>query len=332
MSNKLIALSASRLKVLKDCSWLYFCKYGPMKLPDKTNTGAMMGSICHTVFESLLNPRHRRFHEQITTEKATIRHCPVVLRYVKKCMKRDNLPDDSFNLLDTMIVVGLMYDFYCTKGAGREIEVEHKFDIVNESPKYRITGFMDKIAKYPAKSLLRIVDYKSSKRQFEGDDLESNIQAMIYSLAARKIFPDLLPIVEFIFLQFPENPVQRLKFSKSSLDDFELYLAEMSRLVNSFTIDDAKKNYAGDKPMPKKGFSGPLMCGRAKKKGELKKDGTPMWACQYKFPFEYYALCNEDDNVIKTSFEDDLVPKTSKGEYIIKKKYAGCPRWNKKAA
>lgn len=332
MSKKLIALSASRLKVLKDCSWLYWCKYGELKLPDTTNSGALMGTACHTVFECLLKPRHRKFHKQITDDEATIRHCPVVTRFVKAYIKKYGLQDSDFKLIDTMIVVGLMYDFYCVKGAAQEIEVEHKFDIVNDNPLYRITGFIDKLAKYPTKKLLRIVDYKSSKRQFEGDDLEENIQAKIYSLAGRKLHPDLLPIVEFIFLQFPEKPVQRLKFSTEAIQEFEDYLGEMSRLVNNFTIADAKKDYAANRPMPKGGFSGPLLCGRAKQKGQLKKDGTPMWHCQYKFPFDYYALCNDDDEVIKTSFEDNLVPKTDKGEYVILKKYKGCPRWNKKAS
>lgn len=330
MSTKLIALSASRLKVLKDCSWLYWCKYGPWKLPDRTNKGALSGSCCHTVFECLLASRHKHHHTAIVTEPSTIRNCPPIDRYVRRYVEKNGMNEDDYKLIDAMIVVGLKYDFYCTKGNGAEVEAEHKFDIVSENPPYRIMGFIDKMAKYTEKKLLRIVDYKSSKRQFEGEDLNDNVQAKIYSLAARTFYPDLIPIVEFIFLQFPQEPVQRLRFDDTKLEDFKKYLAKASKTVNNFTIADARKSYAADKPMPKEGFSGPLMCGFAKKKGELKLNGEPKWACQYKFPFDYFALCNSDDDVIKTSYEDNLTPDASKGEYVIAKKYAGCPRWNRK--
>ena len=53
-----------------------------------------------------------------------------------------------------------------------------------------------------------------------------------------------------------------------------------------------------------------------------------MWHCSLKFDFEYYAIVDEDGNVVKTAFEEnELEPKD--GEKIIKKKYDGCPRHQK---
>ena len=37
---------------MTSCSWLYWCKYH-LKLPDKTNDGALKGSIVHLVLECL---------------------------------------------------------------------------------------------------------------------------------------------------------------------------------------------------------------------------------------------------------------------------------------
>ena len=328
-TSPLIPISASRLKVCKDCSWLYWSKYH-LKLPDTTNKGALSGTCCHTVFECLLNPRHREKHAAILTVPATIKNCPAIDRYVRTYCQKYKLDNDSYKLIDAMIVVGLAYDFYCEKGNAGNLMPERKFDITNQEPRYRIMGFIDKTAEYQQKGLLRIVDYKSSKRQFEGKDLDSNVQAMMYSLAARTFAPDLQPIVEFIFLQFPASPVQRLKFSEATLTGFEHYLADVSKKLSKFGLKEAMSDYAADKDMPDEGFSGPLMCGRAKEKGEMKKDGTPKYACQYKFPFRYFSLCREDGTAISSAFsEDDLKPDEAKGEFVVALNYLGCPRWNK---
>jgi len=52
MDNPKTALSASRIKTVEGCSWLYWCKY-KLKLPDASNDGAKRGSICHLIFEHL---------------------------------------------------------------------------------------------------------------------------------------------------------------------------------------------------------------------------------------------------------------------------------------
>ena len=65
------------------------------------------------------------------------------------------------------------------------------------------------------------------------------------------------------------------------------------------------------------------MCGFAKFPGQLKKNGDPMWHCEYKFAFDYYALVNEEGEVLKTSYEKDLQP--SGEQKVMKKHYAGCP-------
>ena len=52
-----------------------------------------------------------------------------------------------------------------------------------------------------------------------------------------------------------------------------------------------------------------------------------MWHCEYKFPYDYYALIDEETNIIKTSFnKKDL--KAAKKLKIIKKHYKGCPAHN----
>jgi hypothetical protein len=54
-----------------------------------------------------------------------------------------------------------------------------------------------------------------------------------------------------------------------------------------------------------------------------------MWYCKAKFPFEYYVLCNQDGDIIKTSFkEEDLTPLITGDYFIIKKEYKGCKKFS----
>ena len=61
---KPVYLSASRLKTVKMCSWLYWCKYHE-RLPDKSNDGASRGTVCHLIFECLGKPSRQHYYDAI---------------------------------------------------------------------------------------------------------------------------------------------------------------------------------------------------------------------------------------------------------------------------
>ena len=318
-------LSASRIKNLESCYWSYWCKYH-LKLPEKNNEGAMRGSICHLVFELVQLKKHKK-HFKLIMKENRIEGSPAVTRLINKHLNAYGINNqENYEMINDMILVGLNDDFYC-KGS-KLLDPEYEFLMKSEDPPYQVRGFIDKAAQYTKTKEMLIKDYKSSKKKFEGDDITSNIQAMIYSLVAKKTWPKFKPFVEFCFLRFPKEPIQKVQFSDTELDGLEHYLSYVYNIINNFNEETAKSNYAADKPIPKKGFKGALNCGFAKYKGQLKKDGSPMWHCSFKFDFEYYAIVDEDGNVVKTAFEEnELEPKD--GEKIIKKKYDGCPRHQK---
>ena len=140
------------------------------------------------------------------------------------------------------------------------------------------------------------------------------------------------PVFEFIFLDFDEDPIRRLSFTDEELEAFEDELVIYYKQMLEFSVDDIEANMAAHQGFPEKdeGFCKSLLCGFAKTKGQLKKDGTPMYHCIHKFPYEYYSLCDEDGGVIKSSFEQDLVPDKKRGQFVIRKKHLGCPAFNKK--
>ena len=202
-----------------------------------------------------------------------------------------------------MILVGLKNDFF---GEGGEIvKPEYDFDITNEEPKYHIKGFIDKPIKI--KKEMHIIDYKSSKYKFRGDDLEANIQAMMYSLASKKLWPKLKPIVKFLFLRFPKQPIQELIFTDEQIKGFEHYLEHINDYINKFDEESARANFAVDSQKNK------WMC------------QVGGWKCPYKDPYKYYVKVNEKGEVVETSLENNF--KDIKGFKVETRDYEGCPKF-----
>lgn len=302
-SKSLKVLSASRIKTLETCSWVYWNNYHA-KIPQTQNDGALRGTICHTVFELLLNPRHKHHYDKIIKSNSISGSKPIT-RLVKKLKSKVGLDESNFDILDQMIMVGLKHDFFGEKD-GKIISPEYAFEIKNDLPKYHIKGFIDKPIK--SKNKMVIIDYKSSKAKFRGDDLEANIQAMMYSLASKKLWPKLKPIIRFLFLRFPKQPIQELEFTDDQIKGFEYYLEHINDYINKFDEDSAKANFAIDNDKNK------WMC------------GIGNWRCPYRDSYEYYVKLNEKDEIIESSLTSDF--KNTEGYTIEKRKYYGCPKFN----
>lgn len=295
-------LSASRIKTLETCSWVYWNNYHT-KVPQSQNDGALRGTICHTIFELLLNKRHLKNYKRII-KKNSIDGDKGVDRLVKKLSSKVKLDESNYKLLNDMILVGLKNDFF---GEGGEIvKSEYEFNIKNDNPKYHIRGFIDKPIKI--KKEMHIIDYKSSKYKFRGDDLEANIQAMMYSLASRKLWPKLKPIVKFLFLRFPKQPIQELSFDDNKIKGFEYYLEHVNDYINKFDKESATSNFAADNNKNK------WMC------------QIGGWKCPYKDSYEYYVKLNDNNEIIESSLNNDF--KNIENFTVEKRKYDGCPRFN----
>ena len=201
-SNKKVeekVLSASRLKTLETCSWSYWCNYH-LKLPQKQNEGALRGTVCHLVFEMLVKKKHKKHYTLVTKGdhlKGSAAVYRLVMKHLTQMEKSFDLPmtnEENTTLVNDMILVGLRCDFF---GRGGAVDKpEHEFLLENEIPPYKIRGFIDKPILYKKKKHIKIVDYKSSKYKFRGEELHSNIQAMVYTLASKKEWKGYKPTVD----------------------------------------------------------------------------------------------------------------------------------------
>ena len=321
MSENKKYVSASRIKTLENCSMLYWAKYHT-DLPDKSNDGARRGSICHLALELLQESKHKEHYDTIIKAN-DLEASPAVIRLGKKRMiienMDDTITDDNYELIKKMVLVGLKQDFFCTENGGKLGKAEQEFLIESKNPRYVIKGYIDKHAFYDKGKTLKIIDYKSSKKKFSGDELSANGQAMMYVLAARTLWPKVKrKIFNFMFLKFPRQPIQELEFTDEQISGFEHYLASQYELINNFTEENAKSNYAADSP------KNSWLCAA----GRIQEDGRQKWVCPLKDAFDYYVLLDENSRVLHSSKDEgELKPKD--GQSVVKKRHEGCPRWHK---
>jgi hypothetical protein len=119
----------------------------------------------------------------------------------------------------------------------------------------------------------------------------------------------LKPIVKFLFLRFPKQPIQELSFTDEQIKGFEHYLEHINAYIDKFDENSAKANFAIDNDKNK------WMC------------QVGGWKCPYKDPYEYYVKINDKNEVIETSLENNF--KDTQGFKIETRKYEGCPKWPK---
>ena len=298
-SNKKFKLSASRVKIYEGCSALYSYKYFK-KIPDETNTGAKIGSIAHLIFELLLKARHKkRFNEAVVLG---INSSKVLSRFCRKQLAAvDILTEDNFYLLSDMIGLGLSLDYFAD--GGRLLDPELEFD--QDFGGFRVIGYIDRAILYD--KIVKIQDYKTGKKKFKGDDEEANLQAMIYSLVARRLWPNHSPKVEFIFLRFPKNPIMEVSFSDTELDGLKYYLSDIQNKLVNFSDKDLLSNVAKDTDRKWMCFAGKT------------------WKCPYLGKFDYYVLLDKEGKVVVSSKnQDELLKKKDNNMTLEKRTHDGC--------
>ena len=309
MNKEKIKLSASKIKTIDGCSWLYYSKY-ILKLPDISNSGASRGTICHLIFELLLNDRHKKYFEDLCSGKSGIIKNPCIHRLILKHAKRLNVNDEeNLNLIYDMIQTGLQSDFFCNGSLLVEAESEFKLEEEN----YIINGFIDKLAIFDDKTY-KIYDYKSSKGKFSKDEIDFNLQNLMYSLAVFKT-KGHIPDVSFIFLKFKKQPIQEApKPTLEQLEGFKTYLSYIAGYISDFDLGKATGNLAANSPKKK------WMCG---------SDVEGKWICPSRLPVTFYIGVDKNDKFVKSSFNRKELLDDPAIQLINKTEYKGCPYWRK---
>ncbi len=316
MPSKRMVLSASRVKNFLDCSWLFYQTYF-LKVPDHTHPKTKLGSLVHSILEAFCKKRHQK-HRDLTLKHQSVYGSPVITRMA--AMFRSKNPDVTDAImadLDKLVFVALNHDFDC-KGAKEILAPEHAFEI--DFGDFSIKGFMDRVALYDNVAIVR--DYKTQSKRFTEQEMEWNLQAMFYQIAAQHQF-GLPAKIEFLLLRFPANKKDPTRYiqaanpiNEDQIEGFKYYLLHINQQINALTPEIAKENLKAHKD-----------------------EGFCLRVCSLKDPIDYWTLIQEDKplksiRIPKWDLRDidrdewavkELAPK--EGQRVEKRHYSGCCHW-----
>jgi len=338
-------LSASRIKTLQSCSWEFYSIYY-LQVPNSDNTGSILGSLSHNIFE-FLGKENRRKHFDKLIETQKLNSVPSIYKYCLLFLRSKKLDPFDYtvsgqkekishiDLVERMVMAGLNYDFFGESENPDEVhtEIDFDLDVEEEGKSYRIRGFVDKLFLFKDKSLAKIRDFKSSKKTYEGDEVFDNTQDLSYKLFVKRKFPEYeKKQTEFIFLQHglskdnDSGIVKTPNACDDELEGFEHFLTDIQEYVENFDEEDAKSNMARDMGFTES-FGGLIKCGKnVEYPGQLKKDGNPAWHCPQKFGYYYYVI-TKDGKTLDSKMKEEDLRKLKEGESVEKRFYKGCWGW-----
>lgn len=321
-AEKKVFQSASRNETYLDCTQKYAAKY-IYKLPDPGNEGSGRGSTVHDVLELLLKPKHEKLYSAIL-HNGSCRYVPAVWRLLKIYAKKYKVSDDeNMELIDSFMMVALSNEFKGPKNTVQAIgEKEFAIEVNQGGKRYSVKGFIDQTFLLGDEAGVIVAidcrDFKSSKDKFKGDKIDNNLQASIYQLALRHLYPDIKARrFRFLFMKFKKDPwVELPALTDDQLNGFEWFLTEMQTKLESFSLANSNDNLAAFNDEKK------WLCGR----DGLKKDGTPNFICPQRKPIDYWVSLDKDGEIAESAFQESLLT-VKEGFKIEKRRYPGCPAW-----
>lgn len=343
-------LSPSRIKTFKECSWLYYATY-KLCIPSTHNEGSCRGDIVHYICEELSKPENKKRFNKIVKENTFLNDSEFLEETKHRLKKNDFLTQENIELIDVMLLRALNFDFFGAeiknlKNHYSELSFDKVIDVDGE--KFRVRGFIDKLFIYDRdKALLR--DFKTSKSVYSGEDLEDNIQDLMYRMAVKELFPEIKDVdMEFLFVKFDLEKKGRLvmkKVSDAELIGAKYELLEIGKFLDKFSVNDAYANFAATQGYPEGGgFGGVLKCGKPYR--QTKNKATGQWdfkldkngkrekayMCSARLPFDYYVVVDENDNIIERQSVfpkklQELKKSLKKGQKVKLMHYEGCPYW-----
>ena len=170
--DRTLVLSASQLDTYDDCPLRYFYEY-VLRVRDDTNVYAELGSLVHEVLAAFLDP-----------DADDVEYSLDGLRRLGEQRWRDDLaryrPQVEEARRDYFDILERWWQEEGALGRPDVVAVERAFEVA-VGP-HRVVGSIDRVDR--RNGGLRIVDYKTSRRETPADEMPDNVQLAVYHLAA----------------------------------------------------------------------------------------------------------------------------------------------------
>ncbi|MEA2901908.1 MAG: hypothetical protein QOH36_1795 [Actinomycetota bacterium] len=176
-----LALSATQLDTYDDCPLRYAYRY-VLRVRDEAGVRADLGSLVHEVLARFLDPETAG--ERPHTQQALVAMAEEMWRHdiARYRPQVDEARRDFFAMLD------LWWQFEGQGDLAPDVlDVERSFDIAVGG--HRLRGSIDRVDRVEradGSPGLRIVDYKTGKREPRPGEIDDNIQLAVYHLAATR--------------------------------------------------------------------------------------------------------------------------------------------------
>ncbi len=323
MSNTL-RISASSLKALTDCTMAFYYDR-ILKLPQKQWPRTIIGSLVHSIFECLRNPRHRKHYDLIVhSDKQGVSYqlSTPLARLVNMWQEKYTIEQDLLTDLNELLHVGLnCIDFHWSAadldpvtGARRVYGPEHAFHM-KLADGVEVKGFIDDMA--VVNGVMNVRDFKSAKNKPSMAELPNNVQALTYQAYCWLTF-GLPARVEFVYLRHgptKRTPTKHLQIvepaSPTVIAGFLDYVSHIYGRINQFTLEDALQSPHEDI----------FFCQRV---------------CTHYAPHPYWVLCKADDpkglsplsSHLSVDKAQEACDNAANGSTILERYHKGCmSRW-----
>ena len=209
-------ISFSRLELVTQCPAKYKHRYilNSKPRPDPSSP-AVLGSIVHKTLELAFRElKNEGFNGLLLQRK------DIFLKHLKSVIQDGNHPLELF-LQAQQIVKDFADNETCHSEKIIAIEQQFVFepDTLGE---ITILGYIDRIDRLDSKTI-QIVDYKTSRMLYTAEELRQSLQASIYIMAAREMFPNAENI-EMRFHMLRHGIQQRTSRTEEDLAEAKEYI------------------------------------------------------------------------------------------------------------
>ena len=209
-------VSVSRIKKLAQCDENFLRSYVFDKPRGMTGAPAAFGVMMHDSFE-------RMMHWICENKVQGIVPIEVAHEFFRTAWKESEVTDPIYYNEGSRIIDSY-YNRYPDVDFKDIIGIEVEFNIVIEG--IMVLGFMDRVDRVGDD--IHIIDYKTNSQLYLGDELAVDIQASIYTIAARQLWPWAKRII-FHFEMLRHELRQTVERTQTQLELAASYLVDMTR-------------------------------------------------------------------------------------------------------
>lgn len=210
-------LSVSRLKRYEQCALSFFFQYVSKGERAPVGNAAIFGVVLHEALESLFAwVVRQKFSGVLPLDQLTVFYQSA---WQSSTLTNVALYQEGLAILRTYARSHPVVDHASILGVEKEFNLNVDGFVLN--------GYIDRIDRIDDEEI-EIIDYKSNRSLFTGDELDSDLQMSVYGLAARELYP-WAKRVRFTFHMLRHDEHQGAERTTQVIDDARGYVVALGR-------------------------------------------------------------------------------------------------------